>query len=245
MIRCIIIDDEVHCRATLKKLLEWSDFEIEILAEATNGLEGLELLNKHTPDILFLDIEMPHLDGLSMLEKLGRVDFPIIFTTAYDEYALEAFRFHAVNYLLKPIDVDELNSTLERIQNKPQLQIDVIRNIITDLQQDIVFDKLAIPTIDGAEFIPFDKIIRAESESNYSKIYCEGGRQIIMSRTLKRVLERLPSKQFYRCHNSHVINLSYIKKLTRGKQAMIELENGDMIPLSRQKKDELMQLLQL
>lgn len=241
MLSAVIIDDELKGRIALRGKLQSYCPDVLLAGEAANGAEGLRLIQEQKPEIVFLDIEMPFMDGFEMLHMLPQKDFHLIFTTAYDQYAIKAIRFAAFDYLLKPIDIEELKSAIERVkgqskgQTEEKLQV-LQQNLATRTQ----LGKIAIPTIDGLLFFNLSDIIHLEAESNYTAIHFSGHPSLLASRTLKDFEELLPADIFFRTHHSHIINLHYIKRYIKGEGGQIELENGIYVMVSRRKKDEFL-----
>jgi two-component system LytT family response regulator len=240
----IIIDDEQNGRISLKqKLVDYCP-GLQLIGEAGSGKEGIQLIEQLHPDIVFLDIEMPGMDGFEMLKKLSGKDFHIIFTTAYDHYAIKAIKFAAFDYLLKPVDIEELKLAVERIANtQPQNQIKKLEVLEQNLLANNALNKIAIPTIDGLLFFNTSDIIYLEAHSNYTEIHFVNSQKLTASRTLKEFEEMLPADKFFRPHHSHIINLQYIKRYTRGDGGHIELQNGTVVGVSRRKKDEFLKAI--
>ncbi len=245
MIRTIIIEDESKSRSSLRKKLEEFCPDINIVGEAEDGNEGLMLINKMKPQLVFLDIEMPKLNGFEMLNAIEEKNFYVIFTTAYNQYAIKAIKYAAFDYLLKPIDVAELQEAVSRISTKNN---SVTNNQVDMLMQNMMhpkkqLNKLAIPTLEGLLFFDINEIIHLEANRNYTNIFFSNKPKIIASKTLKDFEELLPTNIFFRIHHSHLINLNYIKKYIRGEGGQIELQNGSFVDVSRRKKDEFLKII--
>jgi two-component system LytT family response regulator len=228
--RSIIVDDELKSRESLKILLE--DF-------CDNVEEGIESISVHKPDVVFLDIQMQRETGFDLLAKIKNIDFEVIFTTAYSEYAIKAFKFSAIDYLLKPIDIEELKRALSKVERKlngsfSQRLEQLIQNLKPATPQNF---KLALPTSDGLVFIKIDQILYCEASSNYTEIYCDDGKKYIVSRTLKEYEDILTEHNFFRIHNSHLINLSCIKKYVRGDGGYVIMNNDAALDVSKRKKE--------
>lgn len=243
MITAIIIDDEVKGRMALRQKLKDYCPDIQLEGEAEDGEEGLKLIEELQPDVVFLDIEMPRLNGFDMLLQLPRQDFHLIFTTAYDHYAIKAIRFAAFDYLLKPVDIEELKTAVEKIiqtgrqpNNGRRLET-LAHNLQTAL------NKIAISTLEGLLFFDINDIIHIEAQSNYTLFSFSNRPRLTVSRTLKEFEDLLPSEQFFRTHHSHIINLQYIKRYMKGDGGQIELQNGEVVDVSRKKKEEFLKLL--
>ena len=244
MYTAIIIDDEQNGRIALKqKLIDYCP-NIRLTGEAGSGKEGIHLIEELHPDIVFLDIEMPGMDGFEMLKKISGKEFHIIFTTAYDHYAIKAIKFAAFDYLLKPVDIEELKSAIERIGNThPQHQVKKLEVLEQNLLANSALNKIAIPTIDGLLFFNIGDITYLEAHSNYTEIHFVNNQKLTASRTLKEFEDMLPADKFFRPHHSHIINLQYIKRYIRGDGGQIELQNGTIVGVSRRKKDEFLKAI--
>lgn len=248
MNKAIIIDDELHCIETLTEKIKLYCPAIEIVATFSLPHLAVEYLETNSLDIVFLDIEMPKINGFLLLEQLKVINFKVIFTTAYDQYAIKAIKFSAFDYLLKPIDKDDLVLVAERMQStKPHQQIDEQINVllqqIKNTNQEQL--KIGIPTSDGVIFPYIRDIVRVESSSNYSTLYFTSGKKVLISRTLKDFEEMLTSHHFYRVHNSHLINMKLISRVNKTDGGFVEFENGDKVEISRRRKEEFLNLLNL
>lgn len=241
MLSAIVVDDEEHCRESLIKQLEWSCPNVNVLGQAKSVESAIELLVNISPDILFLDIEMPGGTGFDLISKLGKIDFGVIFTTAYDEFALKAFKANAIDYLLKPIDGDALKNAVRKVeQSKPEESSLKIANLLEQINTTIRPRKVAFPVSDGLEFIVLDDIIRCESEGAYCHVFICERPNLFLSKTLKQVSEMIDDEKFLRVHNSHLVNTDFIARYIRGKGGQIILEDGTSIPVSRSRKDDFL-----
>jgi two-component system LytT family response regulator len=245
MISAILIDDEAKGRLALREKLSAYCPQIIILAEATNGQEALMLIQHHKPQLVFLDIEMPRMNGFEMLNELPEKNFHLIFTTAYDQYAIKAIKYAAFDYLLKPIDIEELRTAVAKIDAKENTQTKKQVELLSQNMQQPKkqLSKLAIPTLEGLLFYDISDIIHLEANSNYTYIYLANKTKITASKTLKEFEELLPEDIFFRTHHSHLINLNYIKRYIKGDGGQIELQNGSYIDVSRRKKDEFLKAI--
>ncbi len=241
MLKAIIIDDEEMGRIALREKLTHYCTDVEVIGYAEDGTTGLQLIESSNPDIVFLDIEMPIMGGFEMLSQLKDQSFHLIFTTAYDQYAIKAIRFAAFDYLLKPIDIDELKQAVSRIQQETirdtREKLEVLRH---NLQSESVMDKIAVPTLEGLLFLTIENIVHLEADGNYTTIYLSNGTKEVTSRTLKDYEDLLPKSLFFRCHHSHLVNLKTIKRYIKGDGGQIELENGHYVAVSRRKKDDFL-----
>ncbi len=247
MIKAIIIDDEKGSIDSLLWELENFQETIKVVGISQSPSEGIQLIEKQQPDLLFLDINMPEMDGFQLIKKLNSTNFKIIFTTAYDQYAIKAFKVNAIDYLLKPINEEDLKKALDKIllpqtekqfKKKLELLFENIDNKEKNQQQ------IVLPTYEGLEFVEVENIIRCESESNYSYIHLINEKPILVSKTLKDLEELLPEKYFYRVHHSHLINLKYIRKYANANQGTIILKDTTEIPISRRRKKDFLDGLQ-
>ena len=243
--KAIIIDDEAKSRLALKQKLADYCPEVTVAAEADNASDGISLIELHKPQVIFLDIEMPRKNGFDMLQEIKEKNFHIIFTTAYDQYAIKAIKFAAFDYLLKPVDIEELKTAVSRIGTKETLQT---KNQVELLHQNInhpkkQLHKLAIPTIEGLLFYDINDVVYLEANSNYTNIYFSNKTKIIASKTLKEFEELLPADIFFRTHHSYLINLNYIKRYIKGDGGQIELQNGIYVDLARRKKEEFLKAI--
>ena len=243
MIKAIIIDDEIHCLDTLSMLLE--DYCKEVLVEARclSAEEGLTAIKKHHPDLVFLDIEMPFMNGFDLLEKFEKINFSVIFTTSYNQYAIKAIRFSALDYLLKPIDPKELVIAIEKIKkqhHKPSIeQFEMMKGHLQQKQNG--FQNIAVPTLEGFEMIPAIDLVRCEAEDNYTHLFLKSGKKITACRTLKEMEEHLKDFPFFlRVHHSYMINLNEIAKYIRGEGGYLVMNDGATINVSRSRKEALM-----
>jgi len=244
-LKAILIDDELPSLQNLEqKIIEFCP-DLNIIATVQKPEKGIQLIEQLHPDIVFLDIEMPRMNGFKMLEEIEEKDFEIIFTTAYNQYAIEALRISAFDYLVKPVAVKDLQNTVDRLLKIKSKQtpekLDVLRQHLSDSRSQN--DKITISTSEGVEFFEISQIIRVESSSNYSKIYFKDGKSILVTKLLKDFEEILTPYRFYRIHNSHLINLSYIKKYIRGDGGQVLLQNDEIIDVARRKKEEFLRLI--
>lgn len=245
LLKAILVDDEQNSLQNLQqKILEFCP-SIKVIATSQKPEEAISLIRHYNPDVIFLDIEMPRISGFRMLEELHDINTEIIFTTAYNHYAIDAIRISAFDYLVKPIAVEELQNAINRlmIQHRKHTQekLNVLKKSLQENKSQQ--DSIAIPTNEGMEFISIKNIVRIESSSNYSKLHFTDGHTMLVTRLLKDFEEMLLPYRFYRVHHSHVINLSYIKKYIRGEGGQIVMQNGDVIDVARRKKDEFLKLI--
>ena len=246
MINAIIIDDEVHCIDTLSILLQDYCPEVVVKDRCANAKNGLASIEKYSPDLVFLDIQMPVVNGFQMLEKLGKIPFAVIFTTGYDQYAIKAIRFSALDYLLKPIDPKELVEAVQKVISQKHLPaFDQINLLIDKLQKsEQGISRIAIPTSEGFELILADQVIRCEADNNYTHVYLKDKRRITACRTLKELEEQMEDFPFFlRVHHSYVANLNEINRYIRGEGGYLVMSDGSTVNVSRSRKDLLLRKL--
>jgi two-component system LytT family response regulator len=245
MIKCVLIDDESNSLEMMEWLLKTYCPQVTIAAMCNSGEKGIEAINKYKPDVVFLDIEMPHMNGFDMLEQIGRLSFDVVFCTAYDQFAIKAFRYSALNYLLKPVDPDDLTETVRRLEAKQSIptreQIELLLQNIKTANRPTV-PRIALTTSDGLIFVSTSEIIYCEAESNYTNIVLRGGKKIMVSKVLKDIDEALSGPDFFRVHNSYLVNLNHIKKFVRGEGGYVVMDNDATISISRSRRQEFMEL---
>ena len=244
MLTTIIIDDEPAARNVLKEMIEAAGLDIEILAMVEDVPSAVIAIKKHQPDFIFLDVEMPRFNGFQLLEFFDEISFDIIFATAYSEYAVRAFQVSAIDYLVKPIQLDYLVAAVRRVeQNKllPKERYDVLRknNAANQIQ------RIGLPISNGLLFVDVDEIIYIEAESSYTFFYLMDGRKVLVSRKIKEFESLLfPTGKFFRPHRSYIINMEKIKQYVKSDGGYIVMSNGGNVSLSRELKDEFLNLIQ-
>jgi len=247
MIKAILIDDEVHCLDTLNMLIADYCPEVEVIEQCVSAKKGLLAIENYKPEIVFLDIEMPLMNGFELLEQFKEIPFSVIFTTSYDQYAIKAIRFSALDYLLKPVDPKELVIAVGKASAQKKLPsaeqfimlIDQIRNRQTG------FLKIAVPTSQGFELIPADQIIRLEADDNYTHLYLKNKSKITACRSLKEMEEQLHEFDFFlRVHHSYLVNLNEINKYVKGEGGYLVMTDGSTVDVSRSRKEMLLKKLQ-
>ena len=243
--KAIIIDDDEFIRKSLQDKLQHFFPEFGIVASCGNAEEGLKAIQLHKPDVIFLDIEMPGMSGFDMLNRISDVNFEIIFITSFDHYAIKAIRYSALDYLLKPIDLDELRNAVERFKatrNRPVNQKLTVENLISNLRVKNPEEfKLAISTTEGTLFLPTTDIVRLEAEGSYTTFHLRDKKKLVASRTLKDFATLLDEQRFIRIHKSHVVNRSYVKSILNSHQLL--MEDNSTVDVSRRKWDEVKRLL--
>ena len=242
----IIVDDEKHCREVLQHLLQKYCSEIKLLANCASGEEVLKVLEQFQPDVLFLDIEMPDMNGFQLLEKFPHPDFEIVFTTAYNEYAIKAIKHSALDYLLKPIDKDELVTAVQRVkESKMEKVAGRVENLLQLLNSKKQSKRFAVPTVHGLIMVNSEDLLFCESDSAYCKLFFTNEtKPLVICKTLKEVEEVLQGNDFCRIHNSYLINMKYVQSYIRGEGGEVVLYNGRHLPVSRTRKEHFLNLLE-
>jgi len=246
MIRGIIVEDERHSRETLRGMLDRYCKNVEVIAEADSYRSGLKEIREHNPDVVFLDIQMPDGSGFRMLEELDKIDFEIIFTTAFDQFAIKAIKYSALDYLLKPLDPEELVRALKKVETKLSHQ-KVNQNIQVLLDnikaRDADPHKIILSTSEKIHIIETDQIIRCESDNYYTNFFLADGKKILISKTLKENEQLLSDHNFIRPHKSHLVNVKFIKGFLKYDGGYIEMTDGSRIPVSRRKREKIIEII--
>jgi two-component system LytT family response regulator len=241
-ITTIIVDDEERSRSTLRNLLNKYCKEIEILAEAGNIEEAVSLIDTHKPELLILDIRLKEGTSFEILRRLSHADYYVIFCTAYDEYAIKAFKFSAIDYLLKPIDLEELIAAISKVKKiihrSAQTSSELINQLLTFNLND---PNITVPTANSLEFVRIRQIQWLRSEGAYTEIHLRDNNKILSSKNLGYFENILRDSGFFRTHHSHMVNLNAVKRYVKKDGGYIELHNKTIIPISRRKKDMFMQ----
>lgn len=235
----IIVDDEENSRDYLAKVLEKFCPDVNLLAQASSVAEAVELIKKLTPQLVFLDIEMPKENGFELLKKFDTINFAVVFVTAFEKYAIKAFKLSALDYLLKPIDLEDLQQVIQKAKlNNSQLLNTQYKTFVENItQKENPFTQISIPVLNGFEFIHLDEIIYLRAESNYTQFFLKGGKQIMATKTLKEFEDVLQDFNFYRVHKSSMINLTTMVKYVRGDGGTVYLLEGHEVDVSRRSKD--------
>ena len=246
MLNALIVDDEIHCCEVLETLLQKYCPEVNVVASCHSVAEAVEALSTYKVKLVFLDIEMPHGNGFELLQKLPHIDFDLIFTTSYDQYAIKAIRYSALDYLLKPIDREELQAAVkkaaERSQPIPQQQLE---KLLQQMQQpQNTRHHIALPTMEGLQMVAIDSIVSCTSKSNYTILQCKEAQKMVVSKTLKEIELVLADHRFIRVHHSHLVNLHEVRKYIRGEGGMLLMSDGTTVDVSRSRKDAVVKSLQ-
>ena len=242
MIRGIIVDDELKSRESLKILLEDFCEGVEVIALCQNVDEAIEAIQRLNPDVVFLDIQLQRETGFDLLTRVKHFDFNVIFTTAYSEYAIKAFKFSAIDYLLKPIDIEELKRSLAKLEKRMGSTITQrLEHLMQNMRSESSANfKLALPTTDGLIFVKVKNVLYCEASSNYTEITMEDNKKYIVSRTLKEYEDLLVDQDFFRVHHSTLINLNAIKKYVRGEGGYVIMNNDKSLDVSKRKKESFL-----
>ena len=246
MIKAIIVDDEPYCCESLVTLLERYCPAVKVADICHSGEAALSAIREQPPQILFLDIEMPRMNGFEMLEKIPEIKFEIIFTTSYDQYAIKAIRFSALDYLLKPVDREELQRAVEkviqRLQHPLPQQLEILIQKLNQPASSI--QKIALPSMEGLQMIAVNSIISCASDSNYTAILLKNKQKLVVSRTLKEIEEMLEEYSFLRVHHSFLVNLNEVSKYIKGEGGYLIMSDNSSIDVSRSRKEMLLKKLQ-
>lgn len=243
MIKAIIVDDEKHATEVLEMKLRKLNTGVQVLAKFNQPEAAIEFIRMTAFDILFLDIEMPRINGFDLLRQVSEFHFDVVFTTAYDQYAIQAFRVSALNYLLKPVQEDELKEVIGQWQQKKikqlsQLQMTILQeNMMTNAPK----ERLALPTNEGHEIIEISQVVRCMADTSYTHFLLSNGQKLVICRTLKEVSQVLEPNGFVRVHHSHLINPTYLKKIVRQDGGYLLLTDNVPVPVTKQKRDWLIE----
>lgn len=245
MYQTLLIDDDQLSRRGLRLILEQNFPEIEIVGEADSVSSGLELINEVEPELVFLDIEMPDGTGFGLLERLPKINFKVVFTTSYSDYAITAFKYSAFDYIVKPVLIENVRSTINRINDIPVLRekqrVEVLKKNLNsgmDAEQTI-----ALPEINGFTIVQVNDIVRCEGERNYSRVFFSNGTSVLVSRTLLDFDNMLVPHGFFRIHRSHLINLKNVNRYLKTDGGMVEMKDKSQLPISPKFKDDFLNRL--
>jgi two-component system LytT family response regulator len=227
----------------MKKMLQEFCPETYVSGEASDAEEGEKIIQKMQPDLVFLDIEMPYGNAFDLLDHLMPVKFEIIFVTAFNDYTLKAFKYSALDYLLKPVNIEELRVAVQRASERQRLRNtnQQLNNLLANLKTPEASSyKLALPSMEGLAFVPIDTITRCEASGGYTVFYLKNGEKILSAKNIKEYEEILPASTFLRVHNSHIINLMCIKKYHKGRGGYIEMDDSVLIEVASRRKNEFL-----
>lgn len=238
-LKTIIVDDEPDAVNFIKSIVIEYCPKLEVLGTAHSVRDGAKLIIEKDPDLVFLDVEMPHGSGFDLLAKFPEKTFDVIFITAFNHYAIKAIKFSAVDYILKPININEFITAVDKAidkRNHPENRNESFTTLLENVRSSLPA-KLAIPTSDGMEYLNTQDIIRIEADRSYSWFFLINNRKVLVSRNLKEYQELLSERNFFRTHNSHLVNLEHVKKFIRHEGGAVELDDGYQVPISRGKRD--------
>lgn len=246
MLKTILIDDEKHSLESLQLELASNCPQVSVIDLCKGAEAGIRSIIENQPDLIFLDIDMPVMNGFELLEKVRHIPFEVIFTTAYDEYAVRAIKVSAMDYLLKPIDVAELRQAVQKVMEKREnedanVKLDVLLTNIQSAQTG--FQKLAIPTLSGLDFVNVQDITYCQADGSYTTIHTSTRESYVISRTLKETEELLGNPGFFRTHQSYLVNLNFIKQYIKGSGGQLIMQDGTVVQVARAKKEALMALI--
>jgi two-component system, LytTR family, response regulator len=244
MLKALVVDDEAKARRILEELLKEYCPDIQVIHTADDVPSAVKAIQKFSPDIVFLDIEMPNYTGFQLFDFVDEVNFEVIFTTAYREYALQAFQVSAIDYLLKPIQIERLIAAVEKVKKPRSNQINErVQALKVNLEQEYI-QKIALPVAEGLLFVELSEIIYLAAEGAYTQIYLTSGKKILVSRNIKSFEESLNHPHFLRVHRSYLINLNRVKQYLRQDGGVVIMENGSEVDVSKDRKEELLKAYQ-
>lgn len=243
--KTVLIDDEENNLLNLQGLLTRLCPEVEVVATARSADAGRQVILQHKPELLFLDIQMPEKSGFDLLQSLPGYDFDVIIVTAYDQFGIQAVKFSAIDYLLKPVDSTELREAVNKViaKRKTQASRQQIENLLHFLREEKNDHRIALNTQKETRFVPVNQIVRCESNNNYTSVFLLSKEKIVVSRPIFEFEEMLSSYAFIRCHQSHLVNKRYVKSWMKDDGSYLLMEDGSQVPVSRNKKEYLMQVL--
>lgn len=248
MIKTLIVDDEEKSRITLNNLITKHCPDLVIIGLCDSISSAVEAIETETPDLVFLDIEMPFENGFTLFEKIKNISFHVIFTTAYGQYAIKAIKYSALDYLLKPVDVDELKSAVRKcleVKKSVSDRSDEFEMLLSALKLKNKSAKIAVPTFDGLQMINANEIVKCIADESYTHITLSNGTKLVVSRILKEFEDLLSDLNFLRVHNSSLINLTHVKKYIKGDGGYVIMSDDETVEVSRRKKNELLSRLTL
>ncbi len=244
--KTIIIDDESRARKSIAQLLKFSPHNIQLIAEAANVEEGIKAIKDHQPELVLLDINMPDGTGFDLLKKLDTINFKVIFITAFEEYAIQAFQFSAIDYILKPIEPKKLMDALHKayqVSEQENLNLKLNALFANLSRTNTQSKRMVLKTNENIYVIDTDDILRCESDGSYTKFFCNNGKTILVSHNIKQYEEMLNLYGFYRIHQSHIINLKYIDYYSKTDGGDVIMKDGTSLPVARRKKESFLKLL--
>lgn len=249
-LQAILVDDEPASLRSLKHELGVHCPNVEVVASISDPVEAVQVIHNTEPDLVLLDIEMPVMNGFQLLLQFPRIEFDVIFVTAYDEFAVRAFEFNAVDYLLKPVLKTKLVQSVQKVAEKQrhqfaQTDLQALMQNIQRSAPEPSLPSIAIPTTDGFELLLITEIVYLQAESNYTWVFLENKEKHLVSRTMKEVAQMINSPQFFRAHKSYLVNLTHVRRYVRGRGGYLVLRDGSQIPVARSQRTVLMETLRL
>jgi two-component system, LytTR family, response regulator len=243
MLKTIIIDDQEFCTEVIQDIFREEKLNVEVAAVCHSGKEGIRCIKKHQPDLVILDVEMPEMSGFEMLKKIDEPTFDIIFTTSFDKYSIQAIRHSALDFILKPVAAHELKAAVEKAEKQHSKNLTKKFNSLFKNLNDSkkMVERIAIPTMDGLLFVALADIIDCEADSNYTTIFLKNEEKLVITRTLKEVESLLEGNNFFRIHQSHLVNMNQIRKYMRGNPGHVIMNNGKTITIARNRKDDFLE----
>lgn len=241
--KAIIIDDEPDCVKLMALQLKMYCPQVEIIAECTSSADGLKAITANKIDVVFLDIEMPQMNGFQLLEMVGEIDFAVVFVTAYDKFAVKAFKYSAIDYLLKPTDAKDLQAAIQKIERSKKMdsrQMEMLKQYLNPTTKSFP-DKIALPHQEGVVFVELKNIIYCEADDNYTRFFLNNGNKHLVSKTLRDIQEILEERNFLRISRQHLINLDHITKFMKGEGSYVIMTDGTSINVARSQKDRLIE----
>ena len=246
MITAVIIDDEVNVRTTLKNIIATHNIPLNIIGEAANKDEGAELIIKASPDLILLDVMLGKETSFDMLRLIGDVKSRVVFISGFEEFAIEAFKFSAVDYILKPVDYEELTAAVHKVEKQIEtddiaVKLDVLLNNLSNKNsQD---KKIVLQTLEKTFIIQIQDILRCESDNNYTCFYLKNGEKLLISKPIKQFDELLANYNFCRVHKSHLVNMNFVKGVVKKEGGSVELINSDLVPISSRRKEKILSII--
>lgn len=238
----VIIDDEKNALEVLQLQLNQFCADVNVVAAANGGIKGIEAIKKYKPELVFLDIEMPHKNGFDVLNETKECNYKVVFTTAYDQFAIKAFKFSAIDYLLKPIDITELQQAVEKARQAAQGNLEEkMKLFFQQYQPQANKELIALPVGDAMQFFKANDIVRCESDSNYTYIFLTSGKKILLAKTLKEIEESLLGLSFFRIHQSHLINMNHVNRFSKSEGSYVVMSDGSNLNISRNRKELFME----
>jgi two-component system, LytTR family, response regulator len=242
--KAIIIDDEPDCVKLMALQLKMYCPQVTIVAECTSSEDGLKAIRSHAVDVVFLDIEMPKMNGFQVLEAVGDLTFAVVFVTAYDKFAVKAFKFSAIDYLLKPTDAKDLQAAVQKVERHRKMdnrQLELLKQQLQVNQPRPFPDKIALPHQEGVVFVELKNILYCEADDNYTRFFLANGQKHLVSKTLRDIQEILEERNFLRISRQHLINLDHIAKFMKGEGSYVIMTDGTSLNVSRTQKDKLIE----